>query len=215
MKRAIETLQSLFSPTKRLRSETPAKPSVDINSQLDELERIQSVLLDLDKSCCEEQLVVQRKYDLQKNPHFETRRETIKSIPNFWATAIKNHPSCEGISGYELEILQSLEDITINDNLDSNGSYEIVFSFTSNSYFSESKISRKIIFGEQLDILRSPLNWAPGKKPPHSNKFSLFHWITNNTYGGVDDFGETLRRDLWQNPYPYFLDLAPNESRGS
>lgn len=233
MKRAIESLTLIFSPTKRLRSaekvlDPPesAKPvSPDVDSLLDTLERLQSQLLDFDKCCCEEQMIVQKKYDAKKKPVLENRKKIISEIPGFWGIAIRNHPVGKGLPHVEADILKYLSDIQVEDNQDANGSYEIIFTFLQNPYFSETCLSRSVVFssgGESGDppedlVSSTKINWAPGKCPLQNgydsrkiskSEFSFFLWFSSGAPVASDDFGETLRRDLWQNPYPYYLSLS-------
>ena len=221
MKRAVQAITSMFSPNKRQRKEvvstTPKRVRpTDVNSQLDALERIQSRLLSLDKQCAAEQLEIQLKYDSEKRPILDQRKDVISEIPGFWMTAIGNHPMTNSAAFHTEDryILQHLCEIEIYDNLDINGSYNLIFKFLENNiYFSESEIIRKInISNDQSESISvSPISWAPKKKPKSPTSF--FAWLAS-TDTQEDDFGEVLRRDLWQNPYPYYLNISPTMMRG-
>jgi template-activating factor I len=222
MKRVLNQALSFFSPVKKARreEETPTakrapRPSLaDTYAHLDAIERLQSRLLTVDKECLTEQLEVQRKHDLRKIPLQEQRKEEISKIPDFWVTAIGNHPfTNQEPWPRDREILSYLESIDLEDNLDDNGSYNLTFKFGSgNPFFSNSELVRSVtILEDQSDVVTStPILWAPKRKPPPHSK-SFFAWFSSP--GGValeEDFGEILRRDLWQNPYPYYLNLAPH-----
>lgn len=224
MKRVLNQALSFFSPVKKARLEedrpgitkrTPRPSLADTYAHLDAIERIQSRLLAVDKECLLEQLEVQRKHDLRKTPLLVQRREEISKIPDFWVTAIGNHPFTDqdAWTGGDSEILQFLDSVDLEDNLDDNGSYRITFKFNdTNPFFSNSELVRSVtILDDQSDVVTStPILWAANRKPPKHRK-SFFAWFSSPG-GGVavdEDFGEILRRDLWQNPYPYYLNLAP------
>jgi len=231
MKRSVrEVLTCLFSasPKKRPRTEdvddrrqsrlSHHNDPEDLHAHLDAIERLQSRLLFLDKECTNEQLVVQRKFDNMKKPIWEERCEFFKKIPKFWSVAIGNHPLVIDQKVFIKEdapILAHLVDIQLDDNIDDNGSYELLFKFdqSRNHFFSESQISRKTIINDQgkIEVKISRISWAPKKKP--KSKKSFFNWLSSEDVmdnNGVD-VGDIFRTDLWQNPYPYYLNLSPGE----
>lgn len=227
MKRVINKALSLFSPTKRSRKrsaqdeEDPVgvgcskRICSDVHAHLDAVERLQATLLALDKVCSKEQLELQRKFDAQKEPLLLQRREELKKIPLFWATALGNHPATnQEAFSKDREILQYLTSIELEDNLDDNGSYKLIFSFESsiNPFFPQTELVRSVtILEDQSDLVTwTPITWAPGKRPKHPSSFFAWFSSTINEHPQSDDFGEVLRRDLWQNPYPYYLNLSPN-----
>lgn len=235
MRAAVQNLvSSFFSPTKRPRDEndtylessrrkktrrSSSVSSSDIPSHLEALERLQSLLLELDKQCADEQMQIVRKYDAKRKPVWEQRRFIISQIPDFWATAIAHHPI---ISPHEkiffkqdFPILSLLTDIELRDNMDEMGSFELVFRFDSsnNIYFPESEIVRKFLVDKSANesVTVTPITWAPGMKP--KSKKSFFYWLCSGAVLNDDgvDVGEIFRTDLWQNPYPYYLNISSDE----
>lgn len=215
MKRVL----SLFSPPKKLElspaAKRPRASLADVYAHLDSIERIQSRLLVIDKDCAREQLAVQRSFDAKKYSILEQRKEEISKIPLFWVTAIGNHPFTDTEAFVkDREILAYLESIDLEDNLDDNGSYFLRFKFDSDSnpFFSNAELVRRVtILDDQTEtVTATPILWAPKKQPTHPRSF--FAWFSSSGGSSLeDDFGEVLRRDLWQNPYPYYLNLAPRE----
>lgn len=227
MKRVLNQALSLFSPVKRARrgdsEEVPPKSTkkpraslADTYAHLDAIERLQARLLSVDKECLREQLEVQRSFDFKKTPLLIQRDEEILKIPEFWKTAIGNHPftNQEAWSLGDGEILSYLESVALEDNIDDNGSYILTFKFShDNPNFSNRDLVRSVtILEDQSDVVSStPIMWAPRRKVPIHAK-SFFAWFSST--GSIpieEDFGEILRRDLWQNPYPYFLNLGPQQ----
>ena len=192
--------------------------SADIPSYLEALERLQSRLLELDEECTEEQISIQKKFDAEKRPVWEKRKSLIDQIPDFWATAIAHHPLTAHEKIFwkqDFPILSLLTQIDLIDNIDKFGSFDLIFRFQAdnNIFFSETEIVRKLIVtsGNQEHVSVTPVTWAPGKKP--KSKKSFFFWLCSNEVCNDDgiDIGEIFRTDLWQNPYPYFLNLSPEE----
>lgn len=185
-------------------------PSSDVHARLDSLERLQARLLALDVECSREQLAIQRKFDELRQPVLEQRRVEIGKIPYFWVTAIGNHPISDSKVFYacDSDPLSFLQEVELLDNLDDNGSYEVRLRFDSgnNPFFPETELVRKLTVLDDFsdDVSATHISWAPGKRPRTDPK-SFFTWFAGN---GNEDFGEVLRRDLWQNPYPYYLNLS-------
>lgn len=231
MKRVFNQALSLFSPVKRMRrdeaeemNQAPPKSALrrpraslaDVYAHLDAIERLQSRIYVIDKECLREQLELQREFDNKKTPLLSQRQQEIAKIPDFWYTAIGNHPftNQEAWLKGDRDILSFLDSIDLDDNMDDNGSYAITFRFAGgNPYFSNAELIRTVtILNDQSDIVtNTPIMWAPKRKAPTHAK-SFFNWFSSS--GGLaleEDFGEVFRRDLWQNPYPYYLNLAPNQ----
>jgi template-activating factor I len=158
---------------------------------------------------------VQRSFDAKKISILDQRSEEIAKIPLFWVTAIGNHPFTDPDAFVkDREVLAYLLSIELEDNLDDNGSYSLTFRFDcdTNPFFSNAELVRKVtILDDQTEAVSvTPILWAPKKQPSHAKSF--FTWFSSATCTPLeDDFGEVLRRDLWQNPYPYYLNLAPRD----
>lgn len=58
---------------------------------MDDLEKIQKALQDLDEQCARKQMEVQKEFDVSKKPILEKRQAVLDKIPGFWATALRNH----------------------------------------------------------------------------------------------------------------------------
>ena len=180
-----------------------------MQAYLENLLRIQDGLGDLEKKCAKEQIQIQRKYDNEKSPLIDARRAVIENISGFWGKAILNHPDVKS-EPEDARILDFLEDVELHDNQDDYGSHTIVLSWGErNIYFPEREIRRIVKIGSDdiETISNSPISWAPNKKP---GKSSFFQFFTTDTTD-ESDFGEILRRDLWINPYPYFMNIPPSE----
>ena len=181
--------------------------STDVQAYVDTVARVQQELNALDTACATEQLRIQRKFDAEKEPLLKARAEAISSIPNFWRATLINHPDVVK-SEEDEEILAFLDDILVVDNEDDFGSHTIRLIFADgNPHFSEKELVKKIkILDDNTEQITNPaISWAPGKKPKSP---SFFDYLSADA--SVDnDLGDILRRDVWINPYVYFLSLSP------
>ena len=180
--------------------------SSDSGAYLASIARLQEGLGELDRHCAEEQVIIQKKYDKQKEPLIKARSAAIANIPGFWRTALINHPDVF-ISEQDLPILQYLDDIHLEDNQDDYGSHIITFRWIEgNPYFSEREIFKKVLISDSESITNSSISWAPGKAPKGDSFFDFF----TVDVSAPGDLADLLRRDLWINPYPYYLGVIDN-----
>ena len=57
---------------------------------LEEIDACQNEIDSLNEKASEEILKVEQKYNKLRKPHFESRSELIRKIPNFWVTAVSH-----------------------------------------------------------------------------------------------------------------------------
>jgi len=200
MKRSVAPVGSAW-PSKRRRS-------ADVQAYVDTVKRLQEQLNTLDSECAREQLRIQREFDAKKEPLLKARTDAVSCIPNFWRATILNHPDIFK-SEQDAEILSYLDELCVADNEDDFGSHTIRLSFADgNPFFSEKELVKKITVLEDNteQVNNSSISWAPGKKPASKSFFD--YW--NSDVSGNGDLGDIIRRDLWINPYVYFLCLPPD-----
>lgn len=58
------------------------------SESLEQIDACQNEIDSLNEKASEEILKVEQKYNKLRKPFFEKRNEIIKSIPNFWVTAV-------------------------------------------------------------------------------------------------------------------------------
>lgn len=79
-----------------------AEPSEEHQQMLERIISIQNEIDSLNERASEEILHVEQKYNRLRQPHFETRSELIKELPDFWSTTVSSasdiyrDPSCMG-----------------------------------------------------------------------------------------------------------------------
>src|SRR4051812_34124081 len=62
--------------------------STEAQKALEELDKVQTELDNLNEVASDEILKVEEKYNQMRKPHFDKRNDLIKQIPNFWVTVV-------------------------------------------------------------------------------------------------------------------------------
>mmetsp|Transcript_20328 Transcript_20328/g.21116 ORF Transcript_20328/g.21116 Transcript_20328/m.21116 type:complete len:278 (+) Transcript_20328:13-846(+) len=109
---------------------------------------------------------VEMKYDQLLQAQFKKRRENVdnnkEKIPNFWLNALSNHYMFkEFISSSDCEVLKNLIDIAYQ-KLDDGNSFKLVFTFNSNSFFSNEVIEKEYKVNNEhliVEIKSTQINW--------------------------------------------------------
>ncbi|XP_030746326.1 protein SET [Sitophilus oryzae] len=191
---------------------------------LEEIDAIQNELDTINEKASEEILQIERKYNRIRKPHFEKRNQLINSIPNFWVTAMMNHPDLSNLfSGQEEEdCLHHLTKIEIEDFEDIMSGYYIKFYFDENPYFENAVLTKEYHLGNDPPTSKSSqIIWKEGyqlgqntqettnknsrKRRVDCLKTSFFNWFNDNIDPYTDDFAEEFKDDLWLNPLQYYL----------
>ncbi|XP_058061567.1 protein SET isoform X1 [Anopheles bellator] len=204
-----------------------AKKSVDAledeSVALEAVDSCQNEIDALNEKASEEILKVEQKYNALRKPFYTKRNDMIKRIPNFWVTAIVNHPQISGIlEEEEEECLQFMEKLEVEEFDDIKSGYRIHFHFEENPYFENKVITKEFNLGSSGE---SPVSSSTAIKwkPDHDLTKSLpkkltdvrrkrrleyrtfFDWFTDNNDPINDDIAELIKDDLWPNPLQYYL----------
>ncbi|XP_044765944.1 protein SET [Coccinella septempunctata] len=186
------------------------------------LEAIDICQIEIDNlslKACEEILKIEQKFNEFKKPHFEKRSEIIKNVPNFWFTAIMNHPDLSSlIDEKEEECLQFLNRIEVIEFEDIKSGYEIQFHFEENPFFENLMIKKEFHLesgppssqSTQIkwkdDITKNiDQNSGKGGRKRRLESKSFFSWFFDNVDPVSDDIAEIFKDDLWLNPLQYYL----------
>jgi hypothetical protein len=99
----------------------------------------------LDYAFREDTIVLEKKYHDKNALLYEERRQLVKDIPNFWRIVLSNNPLIGSLlTPSDKEILSFLVDVRLSYS-DSSPSYELQFEFSSNPYFDNATLVKKII----------------------------------------------------------------------
>lgn len=192
---------------------------------MDDLEKFQKALQDLDEQCARQQMEVQKEFDLKKKPIIEKRQAVLDKIPGFWCTALRNHKMFELMSEHDEPVLKHLKSIELDDNLDDAGSYKIKFIFSdeAKAHFSPLELVKEVRFGgpgEEEVVQATEIVWADKEKNPvalalaerekaedeDTAPWSIFEWFTKEPWTEDRvDVGEVIRREIWHSPVAFFL----------
>ncbi|XP_066158513.1 protein SET [Euwallacea fornicatus] len=191
---------------------------------LEEIDLIQNQLDSINEKASEEVLQIEIKYNRLRKPHIEKRSQLISNIPNFWATAIMNHPDISNLfSGQEEEdCLHHLTKLEIEEFENILSGFQIKFYFDENPYFHNPVLTKEYVFDNDSPSSKStPINWKEGvqlgqtfqeanaknnrKRRLEATRTSFFTWFTDNVDPYTDNIAEDFKDDLWVNPIQYFL----------
>ncbi|KAL8436746.1 hypothetical protein Efla_002178 [Eimeria flavescens] len=194
---------------------------------MDDLEKIQKALQELDEQCARKQMEVQKEFDVSKKPILDQRQAVLDKIPGFWATALRNHHMFALLSEEDEPVLKHLKSIELDDNLDDAGSYRIkfVFSDKAKEHFSPLELVKEVRFGnpgpgDEEVVEATEIVWKNKEKNPvalvtaerekggeeDTAPWSIFEWFTKNPWPeSRPDVGEVIRREIWHSPVAYFL----------
>ncbi|KAL1492833.1 hypothetical protein ABEB36_011015 [Hypothenemus hampei] len=191
---------------------------------LEDIDAIQNQLDSINEKASEEILQIEIKYNRLKKPHLEKRGQLIGNIPNFWATAIMNHPDISNLfsSQEEEDCLQHVSKIEVNDFDDIHSGFYIKFYFDENPYFDNPVLTKEYLLGNDTPTSKStPINWKEGVQLGQTNqdptnktnrkrrleaaRTSFFTWFSDNVDPFSDNIAEDFKDDLWVNPIQYFL----------
>lgn len=182
---------------------------------LEELDKVQTELDNLNENASEEILKVEQKYNQLRKPHFSKRNECIKQIPNFWITVFINHPQISNIlEEEEEECLNYLTAVEIQEFEDIKAGYKLKFAFDPNPYFENEEIVKEYNWsGAEPHCTTTEIKWKSGKQKALVNgagknmvdKKSFFKWLCEESDPMADDIAEIIKDDIWQNPIQYFV----------
>ncbi|XP_050314131.1 protein SET isoform X2 [Anthonomus grandis grandis] len=179
---------------------------------LEEIDLIQNQLDSINEKAAEEILQIERKYNRLRKPQFEKRNQLISNIPNFWVTAMMNHPDISNLfTGQEEEdCLHHLTKVEIEEFEDIVSGYSIKFYFDENPYFDNPVLTKEYHLSNDAPTSKSTLiNWKDGimlgqssqdtgnktnrKRRLESMKTSFFTWFSDNVDPYTDDIAEDFK----------------------
>lgn len=157
-----------------------------------------------------EKLAVSAKYDSLKKIHFDKRNKLIERIPNFWVTAIQNHPYLSLLIERD-EVRDIFRYVTkIDMNLLKGGHLRMKVFFQENPYIENQVLVKEFTVGEEENISQTTnIKWKKNIKPDQekllgSRKRKLnyeqnfFDWFSSENAN--DDFTSTQFYAIWETP---------------
>jgi len=182
------------------------------------LEEISKELVGLDDKCRDEQVQVQCKYDALKRKHFDSRGDLLKKIPNFWKHVLLNfgtYHDQELVHEKEVELLDYIEDIKLEDNLDTQGSHRFTFLFKENPFFNETELVKEVKVGpeEETETKCTPITYK--KNPLEGEDLdagdSFLTWLQSTDEECEGFFGTVFRESVWEEALNLYSEEASPE----
>jgi template-activating factor I len=190
--------------------------------------------LQLNDEFSDQVLAIEQKFSLKRKPLYTERNFALSSIPEFWATALKNHPNIGGVFDIDdIEILKHCQELVVEDNADIKTGYQIKFKFNpENPYFSNTELVKAVQFaeGSQIIISSTAPQWKAGYEPPVSNQEGgpgsrqynfIPAWFDGeeHTVDEQDTIADSIKEEIWTNPIMFYnadepLNLPADDAYG-
>eukprot|EP00794_Sanderia_malayensis_P015667 gene15667-17247_t len=210
--------------------EKPANESAqEAQDLIEEIDRVQSQIDSLNEKASEEILLVEQKYNNLRKPHFDTRADLIKKIPNFWFV---NHPQISALLDEEdEEALHYLMSLEVEEFEDIKSGYRIRFHFSDNPYFTNATLCKEFLVNEsgEQSCKATHIEWKhkmdltnkgdketgeAGQKRHLEEPESFFAWFNDHLEGQADEVGELIKDDIWPNPLQFYLNAGGDPEDG-
>lgn len=157
-----------------------------------------------------EKLAVSAKYDSLKKIHFDKRNKLIERIPNFWVTAIRNHPYLSLLIDRD-EVRDIFRYVTkIDMNLLKGGHLRMKVFFQENPYIENQVLVKEFTVGEEENISKKTnIIWKKNiksdqekllgsRKRKLNDEQNFFDWFSAENEN--DDFTSTQFYAIWETP---------------
>lgn len=157
-----------------------------------------------------EKLAVSAKYDSLKKIHFDKRNKLIERIPNFWITAIQNHPDLSLLIVND-EVRDIFRYVTkIDMNLLKGGHLRMKVFFQENPYIENKVLVKEFTVGDEENISKTTnIIWKKNiksdqekllgsRKRKLNDELNFFDWFSAENAN--DDFTSTQFYAIWEAP---------------
>lgn len=157
-----------------------------------------------------EKLAVSAKYDSLKKIHFDKRNKLIERIPNFWVTAIQNHPYLSLLIEND-EVRDIFRYVTkIDMNLLKGGHLRMKVFFQENPYIENKVLVKEFTVGEEENISKTTnIIWKKNiksdqekllgsRKRKLNDEQNFFDWFSAENAN--DDFTSIQFYAIWETP---------------
>lgn len=157
-----------------------------------------------------EKLAVSAKYASLKKIHFDKRNKLIERIPNFWITAIQNHPDLSLLIEND-EVRDIFRYVTkIDMNLLKRGHLRMKVFFQENPYIENKVLVKEFTVGDEENISKTTnIIWKKNiksvqekllgsRKRKLNDEQNFFDWFSAENAN--DDFTSTQFYAIWETP---------------
>ncbi|KAK0410558.1 hypothetical protein QR680_005194 [Steinernema hermaphroditum] len=183
-----------------------------------ELQQAQNVIDEGRMQFREEVADVHRKYQKDLRTLFDRRNDLLEEIPNFWRTAVRNHPIVGSIlTEADKDWLRYVRRVEVDSREDNVFNFKIRFHVNDNPYLENKMIMKDFHLTASAPFCRiTNLKFKKNMlekykfldKKRSSRSFlgykSFFAWLTDNRTPRRDDIAHYIRYDLQLNPVFYY-----------
>jgi len=208
----------------KVEEEEGSELDAELVMAIEKLQEVQDELERVNEEASDKVLEVEQKYNEIRRPVYNKRNDIIHNIPDFWLTAFLSHPVlCDLLTDEDQKVFKYLESLDVEDFKDVKSGYSISFTFRSNPYFEDAKLTKVFRFSDEgttsvhgtqprwkdgMDLTNGVLPEKEGHKRPHTED-SFFKWFSDTQQkesldGIQDEVAEVIKDDLWPNPLKYF-----------
>ncbi|KAF9431275.1 hypothetical protein BGZ94_003590 [Podila epigama] len=134
-------------------------------SETNGLEKFQEEIESFNKEADKiEQELVAKRFELM-TPLYEKRRAICSQIPQFWLTVFRNHMGlAQIIEEDDVPALEHLTDVWVKVNPKEVRTFDVIFTFSDNEYFTNKELIKKVIFKDDEQVAEPfTINWKEGK----------------------------------------------------
>jgi len=188
---------------------------------LEEIDTCQNEIDSLNEKASEEILKVEQKYNKLRKPFFDKRNGIIEKIPNFWVTAMVNHPQISLlIDEDEEDCLHFLSKLEVEEFEDIKSGYRLKLYFDENPFFENDVLVKEFHLGtvgdpkstsseirwkENMDLSKKQREVISLRRKRGLEPKTFFSWLNDHVDPSSDDIAEVIKDDLWPNPLQYYL----------
>jgi len=224
-------------PSKKLKTSTsggptPSAPSSTgadeskLNEIFSKLDEVQEKIEKLNDEAAEEIVQIEKKYEVKRSPIYKERSALVKRIPNFWKTAMMNHPVLIGcFSSEDQDVLNYLEELEVDHHADDHKEgYKIIMKFKSNPWFKNSSFTKEIVADDlNYKIVSSKVDWKEGKDltlrdEDHQGFFSMWFGHQDAIDDTLQELSAIIYQEIWEGPSKFYhglVDVEEEEGEGS
>jgi len=137
-----------------------------------ELDQVQEQIDKLSETEDKKIMEITKEFDGLRKPFYESRKQVISKMPDFWSKAFEMHPIIGLVlTGNDKEIMNYLLDLDFEQSEDLK-TFKLSFTFKKNPYFTNKTLWKSFNLGddEERSMTGCTINWKKGQDPTVKGK---------------------------------------------
>ncbi|KAG0088565.1 hypothetical protein BGZ93_004516 [Podila epicladia] len=146
-------------------------------------------------------------------PLYEERRKVIADVKHFWLTVFRNHMGLNQIiEDEDIPVLEHLTDVWVKHDPKEIRSFDIIFTFSDNDYFTNKELVKKVVFkGNEQVAEPFTINWKEGKDLTKSKRKQGADDVSDSFFSYFKDEDVTIAHFIANELFPDALSAYANE----